>query len=190
MKELINSIGEFLGNLIKEKKVGWIFSILLITTFLFLIFEYFTGFLYYREINNKIIVIEKIQDIKESGKQLSSNLYNELNEIEEKLCERETINIQNMLRNISLSRVNLWKIMTSGGIWMVIGIIAAFGFLGEDKASKSVGIFLIIAGFIISIFFNKIPDILNKAWINPILYITGNIIFIILISKKGKAGKK
>ena len=190
MKELIDSIGKLLSGFIKEKKIGGIFSIIIVTTFLFLGVEYFAGFLYYHEINNKISVIEKIQEIRESGMQLSSNLNDELIDVEKALGERNIINVHNLFKGIRLSKVNFWKIMSSGGIWVIIGIIAAFGFLGDDKVSKGVGIFLIIAGCIISFFFNKIPDILNKTWINSILYLSGNIVIIVLLSKKGKARKK
>lgn len=190
MKDFFDALGQFFSSLIKEKKFGGITSIVLIILGVAFVFEFFSGMLFYNELDRKVDIIEKIIDIKSNDAVMDGILKEEVSQIESSISNRKVINIQGWILNLDYSKVSFGKVFFSGGIWMLFGLIAVLGAMGKEKDNKVVGLLLIIFGFIMSLLCNLIPNILNRPWINSILYLLVNIGFIILISSSTKKKQK
>ena len=191
------SILEFLLEKIKSIKnykllLGIFISIIMLLILFYPIID--ANFLYYKRINNRIDILDKITKLDEEKINTNDNLKKEYSSILKEVDSKKN----NYLNNVIFKEKNKEnsKIKFGAMAWLFLIISIVLPFMKDAKKNKRLtlnnifaAIFCWLIAYIMGIVGEKIPTIIN-VWVNVVLYQFILIFISYCISTSGKKKSK
>lgn len=177
MRELIGVIKSLLEGLNLRARWVAVSGLVILILLVFYGLELFTGWNYYRSMNAKVTLLERLNTLSSNHISENSDLYPIYSQLVRDLAARDTAPVAALTFSVAF-----WKAMTGAFLWVFLAILGLLGTFGKDTNTRAVAVLVlsmlaVVFGYIGS----ALPTVVNP-WVNYVGVPTAQIATLLIWS--------